>query len=170
MRLEHFKIYHLTVQVKHQSHTSGKHLCNVPVSVFETTLFHRFLSSKYFGLHHKNPTQFYESIIKLSLWKKQHMRSHDSCFTDITQDPWLTSGSLCDFTFLLFISSMHSCSSFASSHVISQSEFDLTFSPDVLLASLFFLAASLFKSCLKLANILHFIWKQYLLKYSWFSM
>ena len=71
-----------------------KHLCNVPVSVFETTLFHRFLSSKYFGLHHKNPTQFYESIIKLSLWKKQHMRSHDSCFTDITQDPWLTSGSL----------------------------------------------------------------------------
>ena len=74
MRLEHFKIYHLTVQVKHQSHTSGKHLCNVPVSVFETTLFHRFLSSKYFGLHHKNPTQFYESIIKLSLWKKQHMK------------------------------------------------------------------------------------------------
>ena len=125
------------------------------VSVFET--FGRFLSSRYFGLGLKDPTQLYTTIIKFSLSKRRHMRPRDTCLTDITQGPWLISGSLGVFSFHLFISSIHSCSSSASSYVIGPSEFELTFSPDVLLIPLLSLAASFFNGCSKLAKNLCFM-------------
>ena len=68
------------------------------------------------------------------------MRPCNTCLTDITQGPWLISGSLGVFSFLLLISSIHFCSS-PPSYIIGPSKFELTLSPDVLLMPLLSLAA-----------------------------